>query len=135
MDLQQELEALRAENAALKAPKSSKPVTFKVGEKGGVSIYGLGRFPVTLYREQWEKLLEAADAIRKFMADNEITTDELLKGLFAQDLKRPTEAQVQDALDLVAEGARVRFPCDCLDCRTLRVLAAEVRWLQASSKP
>jgi hypothetical protein len=69
------------------------------------------------------------------LLSGEITTDELLKGLFAQELKRPTEAQVQDALDLVAEGARVRFPCDCLDCRALRVLAAEVRWLQSSSKP
>jgi hypothetical protein len=69
-DLRLELEQLRAENAALKAPKASKPITFKVGEKGGLSVYGLGRFPVTLYREQWEKLLDAADAIRTFMADN-----------------------------------------------------------------
>lgn len=70
--LQQELDQLRAENAQLKAPKTkdSKP-TFKVGAKGGVSIYGLGRFPVTLYKEQWLKLLALADEIRAFIADNE----------------------------------------------------------------
>jgi hypothetical protein len=55
--VQAELERLRAENAALKA-RATKGVTLKVSEKGGVSVYGLGRFPVTLYREQWEKLLD-----------------------------------------------------------------------------
>jgi hypothetical protein len=45
-------------------------VSLKVGEKGGVSVYGLGRFPVTLYKEQWEKLLAMADEIKKFIADN-----------------------------------------------------------------
>ena len=43
---------------------------FRVGEKGGVSVYGLGRFPVTLYYEQWNRLLGAADDIRKFMEEN-----------------------------------------------------------------
>lgn len=43
---------------------------FKVGEKGGVSVYGLGRFPVTLYYEQWNRLLDAADRLKEFMAEN-----------------------------------------------------------------
>jgi hypothetical protein len=43
---------------------------FKVGEKGGVSVYGLGRFPVTLYYEQWVRLLDAADSIRSFLEEN-----------------------------------------------------------------
>jgi hypothetical protein len=43
----------------------------KVSEKGGVSIYGLGRFPVTLYKEQWIRLLDMADDIRSFIAENE----------------------------------------------------------------
>jgi len=65
-----ELERLRAENEALKK-RSSKGVTIKVSEKGGVSIYGLGRFPVTLYKEQWQKLLDMAEDIRAFIAENE----------------------------------------------------------------
>lgn len=65
-----ELERLRRENAALKAKQADKPLTFKVGDKGGVSVYGLGRFPVTLYREQFERLLDAAPQIRAFIADN-----------------------------------------------------------------
>jgi hypothetical protein len=43
---------------------------FRVGEKGGVSVYGLGRFPVTLYYEQWVRLLDAADSLRKFLEEN-----------------------------------------------------------------
>jgi hypothetical protein len=43
---------------------------FKVGEKGGVSVYGLGRFPVTLYYEQWIRLLDSADALRAFLEEN-----------------------------------------------------------------
>lgn len=43
---------------------------FRVGEKGGVSVYGLGRFPVTLYYEQWVRLLDAADGLRKFLEEN-----------------------------------------------------------------
>lgn len=68
-DLRQELERLRAENATLKKSKD-RPITMKVGEKGGLSVYGLGRFPVTLYKEQWLKLLEMADAIRSFIREN-----------------------------------------------------------------
>jgi hypothetical protein len=65
-DVQAELERLRAENAALKA-RGTRGVSLKVSEKGGVSVYGLGRFPVTLYKEQWAKLLDMADEIRAFI--------------------------------------------------------------------
>ena len=68
-ELQAEIERLRAENEALKRPASGQ-MSLKVSEKGGLSVYGLGRFPVTLYREQWEKLLAMADEIRQFIHDN-----------------------------------------------------------------
>ena len=69
-DLKAELERLRAENEALKA-RGGRSVAIRVSEKGGVSVYGLGRFPVTLYKEQWLKLLDMADEIRNFIAQNE----------------------------------------------------------------
>jgi len=69
-DLRAELERLRAENEALKKPARGK-VSLKVSEKGGLSVYGLGRFPVTLYREQWEKLLGMADEILTFIREND----------------------------------------------------------------
>ena len=69
-DLQAELERLRQENAALKKG-ASKGVSLKVSEKGGVSVYGLGRFPITLYQEQWTKLLEMAEEIKQFIKANE----------------------------------------------------------------
>ena len=50
--------------------KKSGRIEFKVSEKGGVSVYGLGRFPVTLYYEQWVRLLEAADSLRNFLEEN-----------------------------------------------------------------
>lgn len=68
-ELKQELERLRAENATLKG-QGQRGVHFKVSEKGGVSVYGLGRFPVTLYQEQWLRLLDLADDIRAFIRDN-----------------------------------------------------------------
>ena len=68
-DLEKELERLRIENAALKAGRRGG-VTFRVSEKGAVSVYGLGRFPVTLYQEQWDKLLGAADELRAFIDAN-----------------------------------------------------------------
>jgi len=75
MSNEDELEQLRRENAALKAQVSQKSgareISFKVSEKGAVSVYGLGRFPVTLYKEQWERLLGRADDIRRFIADNQ----------------------------------------------------------------
>lgn len=68
-EMKRELERLRAENEALKR-RASKGASMKVSDKGGVSIYGLGRFPVTLYQEQWLKLLDMADDIRAFIAEN-----------------------------------------------------------------
>ena len=71
-DEQSELERLRAENAALKASNARRGgVSFKVSEKGGVSVYGLGRFPVTLYKEQWARLLDMADEIRAFIREHD----------------------------------------------------------------
>ena len=69
-DLKAELERLRNENAALKKGAASG-VTMKVSEKGALSIYGMGRFPVTLYKEQWLKLLGMSDDIRAFIEANE----------------------------------------------------------------
>lgn len=69
-EVKAELERLRAENAALKS-RSQRGVSLKVSEKGGVSVYGLGRFPVTLYKEQWLRLLEMAEDIRSFIRENE----------------------------------------------------------------
>jgi hypothetical protein len=76
-DLRAELERLRQENAALKKT-SARGVSLKVSEKGGLSVYGLGRFPVTLYKEQWTKLLDMADEIRTFISthDRELKTKE-----------------------------------------------------------
>jgi hypothetical protein len=68
-NVQEELERLRKENAALKGNRGAG-VTFRVSEKGAVSVYGLGRFPVTLYQEQWDKLLSAAEALRTFIEAN-----------------------------------------------------------------
>ena len=69
-DLKAELERLRNENAALKKGAATG-ITMKVSEKGALSIYGMGRFPVTLYKEQWLKLLDLSDDIRTFIAANE----------------------------------------------------------------
>jgi hypothetical protein len=65
-----ELDRLRAENDRLRRT-ASRGVSLRVSEKGGVSVYGLGRFPVTLYKEQWTKLLEMADEIRAFIREHE----------------------------------------------------------------
>ena len=69
-DLKAELERVKAENERLKAQRG-RGLSLKVSEKGGVSVYGLGRFPVTLYKEQWAKLLAMADDIRTFIKDHE----------------------------------------------------------------
>jgi len=69
-DLRAELERLRAENEALKG-RTARATRLRVSEKGGVSVYGLGRFPVTLYKEQWLRLIGMADEITQFIADNE----------------------------------------------------------------
>ena len=70
-DLKAEIERLKAENEALKKPASRGTLSMKVSEKGALSIYGMGRFPVTLYKEQWLKLLTIADEIKKFISDND----------------------------------------------------------------
>lgn len=70
-DLKAELDRLRAENVALKARGTKDVVSMKVSEKGGLSVYGLGRFPVTLYQEQWLKLLDLEKDIRAFISDHQ----------------------------------------------------------------
>ncbi|MBI3370228.1 MAG: hypothetical protein HY017_00545 [Betaproteobacteria bacterium] len=76
-DLKAELERLRRENASLKKG-AARGVSMKVSEKGGISVYGMGRFPVTLYKEQWLKLLDLAEEIRAFIVahDSELKTKE-----------------------------------------------------------
>jgi hypothetical protein len=69
-ELKVEIERLRAENEALKR-SSSKGLSLRVSEKGAVSVYGLGRFPVTLYKEQWLRLLDMAQDIQGFIKQNE----------------------------------------------------------------
>ena len=68
-NMKAELEKLRAENEALKKTKE-KGLTMKIGEKGGLSVYGLGRFPVTLYKEQWLRLLAMTEEIKAFIEAN-----------------------------------------------------------------
>jgi hypothetical protein len=68
-EMKAELERLRQENAALKKGTASG-LRLKVSEKGAVSVYGMGKFPVTLYKEQWLRLLDIADEIRAFIAAN-----------------------------------------------------------------
>ncbi|MGO9124326.1 MAG: hypothetical protein ACLP6G_05495 [Terriglobales bacterium] len=64
-------EELKARLAELeKSPRRTGTLEFRVGEKGGVSVYGLGRFPVTLYYEQWQRLLDASDKLREFLEEN-----------------------------------------------------------------
>ena len=69
-DLRTELERLKQENERLKGQKV-RGISLKVSEKGALSVYGLGRFPVTLYKEQWKKLLDVSDDIRAFLAEND----------------------------------------------------------------
>ena len=70
----QKLARLEAENQALRQRKSGQ-LYLKVSEKGGLSVYGLGRFPVTLYKEQWKRLLDFTNEMRAFLEEN----DHLLK--------------------------------------------------------
>jgi hypothetical protein len=69
--MQAELERLKAENEALKRRTGKGAMSMKVSEKGAVSVYGMGRFPTTLYKEQWLKLLDMADEIRAFLKEND----------------------------------------------------------------
>ena len=70
-NLESEVARLRAENEALKARTQRRGGQLRVSDKGGVSVYGLGRFPVTLYKEQWRRLLDMADEIRAFIREHE----------------------------------------------------------------
>jgi len=69
-ELKAELERLRKENTSLKKG-AARGVSMKVSEKGGLSVYGMGRFPITLYKEQWLKLLDLSEEIRAFIAAND----------------------------------------------------------------
>ena len=69
-EMKAELERLRNENASLKKGAATG-IAMKVSEKGGLSVYGMGRFPITLYKEQWLKLMDMSDAIRSFIAEND----------------------------------------------------------------
>ena len=69
-EMKAELERLRNENSALKKGVATG-ITMKVSEKGGLSVYGMGRFPITLYKEQWLKLMDMSDAMRAFIAAND----------------------------------------------------------------
>jgi hypothetical protein len=69
-DIKAENERLRAENERLKSQRG-RSVSLKVSEKGGVSVYGLGRFPVTLYKEQWHKLLAMSAEILEFIKEHD----------------------------------------------------------------
>ena len=66
----EELKARVAELEKQTTGRRSGELEFRVGEKGGVSVYGLGRFPVTLYYEQWMRLLDASDRLRSFLEEN-----------------------------------------------------------------
>jgi len=69
-EMKAELERLRAENAQLKN-KNTGGLSLKVSEKGAVSLYGMGRFPVTLYKEQWLRILASAPEIEMFIREND----------------------------------------------------------------
>ena len=69
-ELKAELERLRAENASLKQA-TTRGISMKVSEKGGLSVYGLGRFPITLYKEQWTKLLDMEKELRAFIVEHQ----------------------------------------------------------------
>ena len=69
-EMKAELDRLRAENDSLKQG-AKRGISLKVSEKGGVSVYGMGRFPVTLYKEQWLKLMDMSEQIRTFIKEND----------------------------------------------------------------
>jgi hypothetical protein len=68
-EMRRELERLRAENEVLKA-KEKRGTRLQVSAKGGVSLYGMRRFPITFYKEEWERILAMSDEIREFMGAN-----------------------------------------------------------------
>jgi hypothetical protein len=108
-----EVAKLKAENEAIRAAavaKAGSRVSLRVSEKGAVSLYGLGRFPVTLYREQWEALLGQGEAIKAFIKANE-------KGLSVKGQAKPGEAAMVD--ELVKAGVKVVLPRSADETRTL----------------
>jgi hypothetical protein len=98
-DLKAELERLKAENESLKSQRG-RSISLKVSEKGGLSVYGLGRFPVTLYKEQWTKLLGMADEIRAFLKEHERRLNALVLAAWCRRFGRRQEKR------LVAQLAR-----------------------------
>ncbi len=71
-EMKAELERLRAENQDLKSKKVDRgTLSMKVSEKGALSVYGMGRFPVTLYKEQWLKLLGITEELKQFISAND----------------------------------------------------------------
>ena len=70
LDMAAEIAKLRAENEALKN-RPQGGLTLKISEKGAVSVYGMGRFPITLYVEQWERLLGMTEQIKSFLKVND----------------------------------------------------------------
>jgi hypothetical protein len=117
--MQEQLVALQAENAALKASKDTKgyKLTMRVSEKGAVSVYGLGRFPVTLYAAQWNALLDQADTIREFakLHEAELTAKSTAndgkrvdmtakKPVSAPNVAAPANAPAIDVQALIAAG-------------------------------
>jgi len=66
----EELKSRLAELEKQQGQRRTGSLEFRIGEKGGVSVYGLGRFPVTLYYEQWIRLLDAAEKLREFLEQN-----------------------------------------------------------------
>jgi hypothetical protein len=69
-DLKQQVEQLKAQLEAEKA-KGQKGVTLKVSQKGAVSLYGIRRFPITFYKEEWDRILDMDAEIRAFLAEHE----------------------------------------------------------------
>jgi hypothetical protein len=72
MTMEQRIAQLESENARLRS-KASRSLTLRVSEKGGLSVYGMGRFPVTLYKQQWQRLLapETVAAITEYIREND----------------------------------------------------------------
>ena len=101
-DLTAEIERLKAENERLRK-RQSRGLSMKVSQKGALSVYGLGRFPVTLYKQQWTKLLDTADDIRRFLEDN----DAQLKVQGDARRKRVDATDTQPAMPLNV-GSRLR---------------------------
>ena len=110
--LQAEVIRLNAENAVLKAKKTPS-LSMKVSAKGGVSVYGLGRFPVTLYREQWERLLAIAEDIASFLIDHESELSSKDNPVVEQASKQ-TARQAKAIAELMAEDGESLSKSDVL---------------------